>query len=89
MDSVGEGEGGMIWENNTETCILSYVKQMASPGPMHETECLGLVHWEHPEGWIGKGVVEGFRMGITCTLVADSCQFMTFSSMYLKTTTIL
>ena len=26
MDSVGEGEGGMIRENNTETCILSYVK---------------------------------------------------------------
>ena len=26
LDSVGEGEGGMIWENNIETCILSYVK---------------------------------------------------------------
>ena len=26
LDSVGEGEGGMIWENGTETCILSYVK---------------------------------------------------------------
>ena len=26
LDSVGEGEGGMIWENSTETCILSYVK---------------------------------------------------------------
>ena len=24
MDSVGEGEGGMIWENGIETCILSY-----------------------------------------------------------------
>ena len=23
--SVGEGKGGMIWENSTETCILSYV----------------------------------------------------------------
>ena len=22
-DSVGEGEGGMIWENGIETCILS------------------------------------------------------------------
>ena len=34
LDSVGEGEGGMIWENGTETCILSYVKQIARPGLM-------------------------------------------------------
>ena len=26
LDSVGEGEGGMIWENGIETCILLYVK---------------------------------------------------------------
>ena len=26
LDSVGEGESGMIWENGTETCILPYVK---------------------------------------------------------------
>ena len=26
LDSVGEGEGGIIWENSIETCILSYVK---------------------------------------------------------------
>ena len=26
LDSVGEGEGGMIWENSVETCILPYVK---------------------------------------------------------------
>ena len=26
LDSVGEGEGGMIWKNNIKTCILSYVK---------------------------------------------------------------
>ena len=26
LDSVGEGEGGMIWENSTETFIISYVK---------------------------------------------------------------
>ena len=24
MDSVAEEEGGMIWENGTETCIISY-----------------------------------------------------------------
>ena len=37
LDSVGEGKGGMIWENDIETCKLSYVKQIASPGSMHET----------------------------------------------------
>ena len=26
LDSVGEGEGGMIWENGIETCIISYMK---------------------------------------------------------------
>ena len=26
LDYVGEGEGGMIWETNIETCILLYVK---------------------------------------------------------------
>ena len=44
LDSVGEGEGGMIWENGTETCILSYVKRIASPGLMHDTGWSGLVH---------------------------------------------
>ena len=43
----------MIWENGIETCILSYVKQIASLGLMHDTECLGLVHWDDPEGWDG------------------------------------
>ena len=55
LDFVGEGEGGMIWENGIETCILSYVKQITSPGSMHETGCLGLVHWDDPEGWDGEG----------------------------------
>ena len=36
LDSVGEGEGGMIWDNGFETWMLSYVKQIASPGPMHD-----------------------------------------------------
>ena len=76
LDSVGEGEGGMIWENGIETCILSYVKRIASPGSMHETGCLGLVHWDDPEGWDedggGKGVQDGERM----YTVVDSCQCM-------------
>ena len=24
LDSVGEGKGGTIWGNGTETCIISY-----------------------------------------------------------------
>ena len=65
LGSVGEGEGGMIWENGIETCIISYKKRIASPGLMQDTGCLGLVHWDDPEGWYGEG--GGFRMGNTCT----------------------
>ena len=52
---MGEGKGGMIWENDIETCIISYVKRITSPGLMHDTGCLGLVHWDDPEGWYGEG----------------------------------
>ena len=71
LDSVGNGEGGMIWENGTETYILPYVKWIASPGSMHGTGCSGLVHWDDPEGWDGEAGGRGFRMGNTCTAVAD------------------
>ena len=54
MDSVGEGEGGVIWENGIETCII-YKKCITSPGSMQDTGCLGLVHWDDPEGWYGEG----------------------------------
>ena len=63
LDSVGEGEGGMIWENSTETYILSYVKQITSPGSMHETGCSGPVHWNDPEGWDGEGGGRGVQDG--------------------------
>ena len=52
---MGEGEGGEIWENGIETCIISCMKRVASPGLMHDTGCLGLVHWDDPEGWNGEG----------------------------------
>ena len=58
---MGEGEDGMIWENGIETCIISYMKQIASPGSMHDTGCLGLVHWDDPEGWYGEEVFFGGR----------------------------
>ena len=50
---MGEGEGGEIWENGIETCIISCMKRVASPGSMHGTGCLGLVHWDDPEGGDG------------------------------------
>ena len=63
---MGEGEGGMIWENGIETCIMSNVKQITSPGSMHDTGFSGLVHWYDPEGWYreegGRGVQDGEHM---------------------------
>ena len=61
LDSVGEGEGGMIWENGIETCIISFKKLVASPGSMQDTGCLGLVHWDDPEGWYGEGGGRGVQ----------------------------
>ena len=61
LDSVGEGEGGMIWENSIKTCILSCVKQIAIPGSMHETGHSGLVHCNDPED--GEGGERGLQDG--------------------------
>ena len=63
---MGEGESGMIWENGIETCIISYMKQIASPGSMHDTRCLGLVHWDDPEGWYVEGGGGGCSGWETC-----------------------
>ena len=64
-----EGEGGMVWENGTETCIISYVKWIASPGSMYDTGCSGLVHWDDPEGWdgeVGRSGVQDWEHVYTC-----------------------
>ena len=61
LDSVGEGKGGMIWENSIETCILSYVKQIARFNAWDR--CSGPVHWDDPEGWDGKGGGRGVQDG--------------------------
>ena len=68
---MGEGEDGMIWENGIETCIISYKKQITSLGSMQDTGCLGLVHWDDPEGWFGEGGGRGFKIGNMCTPMAD------------------
>ena len=83
FELCGRGEGGMIWENGIETYILPYVKQISSPGLMHETGCLGLVYRDDSEGWAREGDGKGgFRMGNMYTCGR-------FMSMYGKTNTIL
>ena len=82
MDSVGEGEGGEIWENSIETCIISCMKRVSSPGSMHNIGCLGLVHWDDPEGGYGEG--GGFRMGNTGIPVADSFRYLAKLIQYCK-----
>ena len=57
--SVGEGEGGMFRENHIETCILSRVKQITSPGWMHERSaqawCTGKTQRDRVEREVGAG----------------------------------
>ena len=46
-----------------QVVLHSYVKQIASPGLMHETGCSGLAHWDDPEGWDGEGGGRGVQDG--------------------------
>ena len=84
MDSVGEGKGGEIWENGIETCIISCMKRVTSPGSMHDTGCLGLVHWDNPEGGYGEGGGRRLRMGNTGIPVADSFRYLAKLIKYCK-----
>ena len=60
LDSVGEGEGGIFQENSTETCILPRVKEITSPGWMHETSdrawCTGKAQRNWVEREVGGGI---------------------------------
>ena len=76
---MGEGEGGMIWKNGIETCIISYKKRIASPGLMQDTGSLGLVHWMTQRDGMGREVQDGEHV-YTC----GGCMLM-----YGKTNTIL
>ena len=80
---LGRGVGGDDlgeWHWNMYNIIL---KQIASSGSMHDTGCLGLVHWDDPERWYGEGRVRGVQDG---EHVYTSGGFML---MYGKTNTIL
>ena len=39
------------------------MKRVASPGSMYDTGCLGLVHWDDPEGWYGEGMLDKTKEG--------------------------
>ena len=60
---MGEDKGGMFQENSIKTCILSRVKQITSPGWMHETSARTWGHWEDLEGSGGEGGGRGDRNG--------------------------
>ena len=73
----------MTWENGIEICITSYMKRVASPGMMHYTGCLGLVHCDDLEGWYGEGGWRRFRDGEHMYICGR------FILIYGKTSTIL
>ena len=62
LDSEGEGDGGMIWENDIETCILSCKKRIASLCLMQDIACLELVHGDDPEKCYGEGGGRGVHV---------------------------
>ena len=64
--------------------VISCMKRVASPGSMHDTGCLGLVHWDDPEGWCGEGVELGGVQDGEHVYTHDR-----FMLMYGKTNTIL
>ena len=85
---MGEGKGGMVWENGIKTCILSYVKWIASPGSV-QVQCMiqGARGWcmiqGDPKGWNGEGGGRGVQDG------EHKYTHGGFMSMYGKTNTIL
>ena len=83
LDSEGEGEGGMIWENGIETCIVSRKNRIASLCPMQDTACLGLVHGDDPEGCYGERGGRGVHVWERIYTRGG------FMSMYGETNTIL
>ena len=81
MYRMGEGEGGMIWKNGIETCILSCKKRIPSLGSIQDAWgwCMGMIQRDDM-GWeVGRGV-QDWELMYTCG---------GFMSMYGKTNTVL
>ena len=75
--TLGEDEGGMFQENSIETCILSRVKQITSPGVMHETSARTWYTGKSQRDRVEREEEGGIGMGNTCKSMANSCQCMT------------
>ena len=75
--TLWEGESGMFQENSIETCILSRVKQITSPGWMHETSAQGWCTGKTQRDGIGREAGGVIGMGNTCKPMAVSFQCMT------------
>ena len=63
LDSVGEGEDGIFQENSIETCILSIVKQITSPGWVHVTSAQAWCTGKTQRDWVERKVGGGIGMG--------------------------
>ena len=81
-----------LWEKARVGCfkrtawkhgLLSRVKQITSPGRMHETSARAWCTGKTQRDWVEREVGGGIGMGNTCKSMADSCQCM------IKATTIL
>ena len=69
LDSVVEGKGGMFRENSTETCILSRVKQITSPGWMHETSAWSWCAGKTQRNWVEREVGGGWGTHVNPWLI--------------------
>ena len=67
-----------------KTCIISCMKRVASPGSMHDTGCLGLVHWDNPEGGYGEGGGRRVQDGEHRYTSGDSFQYLAKLIQYCK-----
>ena len=73
---MGEGEGGMIWENGIETCILSCKNESPVYVRCRIQDAWGWCTGKIQRDDIGWEVGGGFRIENSGTSVADSCQRM-------------
>ena len=76
----GRKQGWMFQENSIKTCILSRVKQITSPGWMHETSAQAWCTEKTQRDQVEREVRGGIGMGNTCKSMAVSFQCMTKST---------
>ena len=79
----GRRRGWDVSREQHRNTLLSRVKQITSPGWMHETSARTWCTGKTQRDWVEREVGAGIEMGNACKSMANSCQCMT------KTTTIL